>query len=78
MHPPTKIRPRTAPDASSPRLARASCALMVALSVLLGAVPASAGVRAGVTPGSLADSIHAAAAEAKAQGLDVRVVEFSN
>jgi hypothetical protein len=36
---------------------------MVALSVLL----ASAGVRVGVTPSALADTIHAAAAEAKAQ-----------
>jgi D-methionine transport system substrate-binding protein len=39
---------------------------------------AMAGVKIGVTPGALADSINVAAAEAKAQGLEVEVVEFSD
>lgn len=78
MHLPTRVRPRTIP-AASPRLpARTFRALMVALSVALGAAPASAGVRVGVTPGALADSIQTAAAEARAKGLDVQVVEFSD
>lgn len=44
----------------------------------LAAGPALAELRIGVTPGSLADSVHVAAAEAKAKGLSVRVVEFSD
>ncbi|WP_411033719.1 MetQ/NlpA family ABC transporter substrate-binding protein [Shinella sp. BYT-45] len=32
----------------------------------------------GVTPGSLADSVEVAAAEARAQGLDVKVIEFTD
>lgn len=43
------------------------------------ALPASAaGLKIGVTPGAYADSVAAAAEEAKAQGLDVEVVEFSD
>lgn len=50
---------------------------------LLGAALFSLSVHAdalkiGVTPGALADSIHVAAEEAKAQGLEVEVVEFSD
>lgn len=76
MYPLTKIRPRTAP---APRLpVRALSALTVALALALGIAPALAGVRVGVTPGALADSIQVAAAEAKAKGLDVQVVEFSD
>lgn len=54
------------------------------LSGLLGALlisvaPAgAAGLKIGVTPGAYADSIATAAEEAKAQGLDVEVVEFSD
>lgn len=44
----------------------------------LAAGPAWAEPRIGVTPGGLADSIPVAAAEAKAKGLDARVVEFSD
>lgn len=36
------------------------------------------GLKVGVTPGAYADSVAAAAEEAKAQGLDVEVVEFSD
>lgn len=35
-------------------------------------------LRIGVTPGALADSIEVAAAEARHQGLDVQVIEFSD
>ncbi|WP_182085294.1 MetQ/NlpA family ABC transporter substrate-binding protein [Aureimonas sp. ME7] len=38
----------------------------------------AAGLKVGVTPGAYADSVAAAAEEAKAQGLDVEVVEFSD
>ncbi len=41
------------------------------------AIAASA-LKIGVTPGAYADSVAAAAEEAKAQGLDVEVVEFSD
>ncbi|WP_020187996.1 MetQ/NlpA family ABC transporter substrate-binding protein [Methylopila sp. 73B] len=39
---------------------------------------AAAGLKIGVTPGAYADSVAAAAEEAKAQGLAVEVVEFSD
>ncbi|MBE7244971.1 MAG: MetQ/NlpA family ABC transporter substrate-binding protein [Actinomycetospora chiangmaiensis] len=52
--------------------------LTTAVWAAMAAVPALAGVRVGVTPGALADSIQVAAAEAKQQGLDVRVVEFTD
>lgn len=50
---------------------------------LLGAALLSMGAYAdalkiGVTPGALADSVHVAAREAKALGLEVEVVEFSD
>lgn len=51
----------------------------VAVFAALLTIPAAAkGLKIGVTPGAYADSIQAAADEAKAQGLDVEVVEFSD
>ncbi|RWR07921.1 MetQ/NlpA family ABC transporter substrate-binding protein [Paenirhodobacter populi] len=44
---------------------------------ILTAFPATA-LTIGVTPGVLADSVETAATEARAQGLDVKVVEFSD
>ncbi len=38
----------------------------------------AAALKIGVTPGALADSVHVAAREAKGQGLEVEVVEFSD
>lgn len=38
----------------------------------------AAPLKIGVTPGAFADSVHTAAEEAKKQGLDVQVVEFSD
>ena len=35
-------------------------------------------LKIGVTPGSLADSVAVAAKEAQAQGLDVKVIEFTD
>lgn len=52
--------------------------LALLLLVVLAAGPARAELRIGVTPGAPADSVHVAAVEAKAKGLDVRVVEFSD
>lgn len=53
--------------------------LPVAIFVaMLAAGPAVAELRIGVTPGALADSVHVAATEARAKGLDVKVVEFSD
>ncbi|XAH24358.1 MetQ/NlpA family ABC transporter substrate-binding protein [Xylophilus sp. GW821-FHT01B05] len=49
-----------------------------ALVLLAGAAWAQAPLRIGVTPGPLADSAEIAAAEARKQGLDVKVVEFSD
>lgn len=48
------------------------------LAALAAGPAAAAGLKVGVTPGAYADSIQAAAEEAKAQGLDVQVVEFSD
>jgi D-methionine transport system substrate-binding protein len=47
---------------------------MVAVAVAAAAAP----LKIGVTPGALADSINVAAKEAKKQGLEVEVVEFSD
>lgn len=49
-------------------------------ALLLGAVPLShaAPIKIGVVPGAYADSIAVAAKEAKTQGLDVEVVEFTD
>lgn len=61
---------------------RAARRLLPVLTLAVGtaclALPALAGVKVGVTPGALADSVHVAATEAKAQGLEVEVVEFSD
>ena len=60
---------------------RAVLASGFALSVTMlssGAAEAAEPLRVGVTPGAYGDSIAAAAVEAKAQGLDVSVVEFSD
>lgn len=38
----------------------------------------AAPLRIGVTPGSLADSVQVAAQEARRQGLDVKVIEFTD
>lgn len=46
--------------------------------VLAGAVPALADLKIGVTPGALANSIEVAAREARAEGVQVEVVEFSD
>ncbi len=53
--------------------------LLTALSSLLlsGLVQAQA-IKIGVTPGSVADSVQVAAAEARKQGLDVKVIEFTD
>lgn len=49
------------------------------LSGLLLAFAAQAQtLKIGVTPGALADSVNVAAAEAKKQGLDVKVIEFTD
>ena len=40
--------------------------------------PATAPLRIGVTPGSLADSVEVAAKEARQQGLEVQVIEFTD
>lgn len=48
------------------------------VSTVTAVHPAWAELRIGVTPGALADSIQVAATEARANGLAVRVVEFSD
>ncbi|WP_026363267.1 MetQ/NlpA family ABC transporter substrate-binding protein [Methylopila sp. M107] len=53
-------------------------ALAAALAALLAGPAAAKSIKVGVTPGAYADSIHAAADEAKAEGLDVEVIEFSD
>jgi len=53
--------------------------LLVFLTVLsAGAVHAADKLRIGVVPGAYGDSIAAAAKEAKSQGIDVQVVEFTD
>lgn len=50
-------------------------------SVVLGGLPglaAAAPLKIGVTPGAYADSIQAAAVEARKEGLEVQVIEFSD
>lgn len=57
------------------RYSSALSALLLALSI----APVSAQtLRVGVTPGALADSAHIAAREAKAKGLNVEIVEFTD
>lgn len=78
MRSPTILHRSAAVAALPGRLIRLLAALFVALPVAFAAPPAWATVRVGVTPGALADSVNTAAEEARAQGLDVRVVEFSD
>lgn len=51
-----------------------------ATAVALAVLPAMAAdtLKIGVLPGVYADAIHAAAKDAKAQGLEVKVVEFTD
>lgn len=51
--------------------------IVAALSMLAGAVEAKP-LKIGVTPGSLADSVSVAAEEARRNGLEVEVVEFTD
>lgn len=57
-------------------LSSALAALLASLTVISTAHAAP--LRIGVTPGALADSVEVAAAEARKQGLDVKVVEFTD
>lgn len=50
----------------------------LAASLLFIAQAQAAPLIIGVTPGSLADSVEAAATEARKQGLDVKVIEFTD
>lgn len=54
--------------------------LFAATAVALAVLPAMAAdtLKIGVLPGVYADAIHAAAKDAKAQGLEVKVVEFTD
>ncbi len=69
---------KTQPPAAIRRRLRLPGRVAVFLMAALAAGPAAAELRIGVTPGALADSIQVAATEAKAKGLDVRIVEFSD
>lgn len=51
--------------------------LCLGVGLTLSAVPVYA-LNIGVTPGALADSVETAAKEARSQGLEVKVVEFSD
>ena len=59
-----------------PRLATRIATLLGALALAGGALAAP--LKIGVVPGIFADSVEAAAKEAKKQGLDVQVVEFTD
>ena len=59
-----------------PRLATRIATLLGALALAGGALAAPLNI--GVVPGIFADSVEAAAKEAKKQGLDVQVVEFTD
>lgn len=52
--------------------------LTVASSLLLVCTAHAQAIKIGVTPGSVADSVQVAAAEARKQGLDVKVIEFTD
>ena len=52
--------------------------LAALLSVGAASLAAADALKIGVTPGAYADSVAAAAEEAKGQGLDVEVIEFSD
>lgn len=51
---------------------------LVLFATLLAGNLSAAPLKVGVTPGSLADSAHVAAAEARKAGLDVEIVEFTD
>ncbi|WP_418514839.1 MetQ/NlpA family ABC transporter substrate-binding protein [Delftia sp. PS-11] len=55
-----------------------SLAATLALPCLMQPALAAAALKIGVTPGSLADSVEVAARLARAQGLDVQVIEFTD
>ena len=59
-----------------PRLATRIATLLGALALAGGALAAP--LKIGVVPGIFADSVEAAAKEAKKQGLDVQLVEFTD
>jgi D-methionine transport system substrate-binding protein len=50
----------------------------LAATLALPGLAAAAALKIGVTPGSLADSVEVAAKEARSQGLDVQVIEFTD
>jgi D-methionine transport system substrate-binding protein len=52
--------------------------LSVIASFLLGTSAQAAPFKIGVTPGALADSVEVAAKEARKQGLDIKVIEFTD
>jgi D-methionine transport system substrate-binding protein len=53
--------------------------LLAVAALALGALPARAeSLKIGTVPGAYSDAAHAAAREAKAEGLDVQVIEFSD
>lgn len=53
--------------------------LLLAAALTLGALTAEAAdLKVGVVPGAYADAVNVAATEAKAKGLDVEVIEFSD
>ncbi|MET0962262.1 MAG: MetQ/NlpA family ABC transporter substrate-binding protein [Noviherbaspirillum sp.] len=53
-------------------------AAVALVATLISGHALAAGLKVGVTPGAYADSIQAAALEAKKEGLDVQVIEFSD
>ena len=60
------------------KLSRLLPTLFAALVPVLMSAAHAAPLRIGVTPGALADSVEVAAAEARKQGLDVKVVELTD
>ena len=52
--------------------------LGVIASFVLGAAAQAAPLKVGVYPGAIADSLETAAAEARKQGIDVKVIEFTD
>ncbi|WCM88628.1 MetQ/NlpA family ABC transporter substrate-binding protein [Acidovorax sp. NCPPB 3576] len=61
------------------RLARRLLSLLAAFAAAAATAQTPAPpLRIGVTPGSLADSVQVAAQEARQQGLDVKVIEFTD
>ena len=57
---------------------RTALVLLIGLAALGPAVAGAATLKIGVLPGVYADSVEAAVDEAKQQGLDVKVIEFSD